>query len=82
MQTFLDYQARPDLLANKVILVTGAGDGIGRIAAKSCAAHGATVVLLGRTVKKLTSLYSVLFLPTVNLPPLFGKSIVAISPAS
>lgn len=57
MQTFLDYQARPDLLANKVILVTGAGDGIGRIAAKSCAAHGATVVLLGRTVKKLTSLY-------------------------
>lgn len=57
MMSLLDYQARPDLLQGKVILVTGAGDGIGRVAARHFAAHGATLVLLGRTVKKLTSLY-------------------------
>ncbi len=52
-----DYSAPKDLLNDKVILVTGAGDGIGRVAAKTFAAHGATVVLLGRTVAKLESLY-------------------------
>lgn len=44
-------------LAGKVILVTGAGDGIGRQAALSFAAAGANVILLGRTVKKLESVY-------------------------
>lgn len=52
-----DYTAPEQLLSNKVILVTGAGDGIGRAAAKAYAAHGATVVLLGRTLEKLESLY-------------------------
>ncbi|GAB3287613.1 YciK family oxidoreductase [Parahaliea aestuarii] len=52
-----DYQPRPDLLAGKKILVTGAGDGIGRAAAEAYAAHGATVILLGRTVEKLETVY-------------------------
>jgi NAD(P)-dependent dehydrogenase (short-subunit alcohol dehydrogenase family) len=53
----IDYQASPNCLENKVILVTGAGDGIGRQAALSFAQHGAEVILLGRTVKKLESVY-------------------------
>ena len=53
----LDYQAPRDLLKDKVILVTGAGDGIGREAALTYAAHGATVVLLGRTSAKLEAVY-------------------------
>ncbi len=52
-----NYQPRPDLLAGKVILVTGAGDGIGKVAATSFAAHGATVVLMGRTMPKLEMVY-------------------------
>ncbi|MCB1694441.1 MAG: YciK family oxidoreductase [Pseudomonadales bacterium] len=53
----MKYEPAPDLLKDRVILVTGAGDGIGRTAAKSYARHGATVILLGRTVSKLESLY-------------------------
>ncbi|MCV6589005.1 MAG: YciK family oxidoreductase [Marinobacterium sp.] len=52
-----DYQAPEQLLQGRVILVTGAGDGIGRAAAKAYAAAGATVVLLGRTLEKLEQVY-------------------------
>ncbi|WP_026375064.1 YciK family oxidoreductase [Aestuariibacter salexigens] len=52
-----DYSPTPDYLKNRVILVTGAGDGIGRQAALEYAAYGATVILLGRTVKKLEAVY-------------------------
>ncbi|MDM8561826.1 YciK family oxidoreductase [Candidatus Marithioploca araucensis] len=52
-----EYTPPPALLAERVILITGAGDGIGRAAAKSFAAHGATVILLGRTISKLEAVY-------------------------
>ena len=45
------------LLKNKVILVTGAGDGIGRSAAISYASQDATVILLGKTKAKLEKVY-------------------------
>ena len=51
------YQAPDRLLENKVIAVTGAGDGIGAVAAKTFAAHGATIILIGRTVPKLEAVY-------------------------
>lgn len=56
-ETMKDYQAQADLLKDRVILITGAGDGIGAAAAKTCAAHGATVILLGRTTRKLEAVY-------------------------
>ncbi|QUX92418.1 YciK family oxidoreductase [Marinomonas sp. A3A] len=52
-----DYQAPSQLLKDKVILVTGAGDGIGKTAAITYAKHGATIILLGRTTKKLEAVY-------------------------
>jgi NAD(P)-dependent dehydrogenase (short-subunit alcohol dehydrogenase family) len=51
------YQAPTALLKDKVILVTGAGDGIGKAAALNYAKHGATVILLGRTTSKLEKVY-------------------------
>lgn len=51
------YTPPRNLLNNKIILITGAGDGIGRTAAKTYAKYGAKVILLGRTIKKLESIY-------------------------
>ncbi len=56
-ETKKDYQPSADLLKDRVILITGAGDGIGAAAAKGCAALGATVILLGRTTRKLEAVY-------------------------
>ncbi len=50
MTDLCNYQPRPDLLKGRVILVTGATRGLGRVAALTFAAYGATVVLHGRDV--------------------------------
>ena len=52
-----DYQPAADLLKNRVILITGIGEGIGRAAARRLAGYGATVILLGRTIRKLEQVY-------------------------
>ncbi|MFI3246824.1 MAG: YciK family oxidoreductase [Ferrimonas sp.] len=65
----LEFKIEPNALANKVILVTGAGSGIGRTAALSYAAAGATVVLLGRTTSKLEQVYDeIITLPNHAIP--------------
>ncbi len=49
----LHYQPKHDLLQQRIILVTGAGDGIGREVALTYARYGAQMILLGRTTHKL-----------------------------
>ncbi|WP_440455028.1 YciK family oxidoreductase [Psychrobacter sp. ASPA161_9] len=51
------FVPQDNCLEGKTILVTGAGDGIGRIAALTYARYGATVLLLGRTSSKLEAVY-------------------------
>ena len=57
LDSFLNYQPPAGMLQNRIIVVTGAGDGIGKVAAQTFARFGATVVLLGRTLGKLESVY-------------------------
>lgn len=52
-----DYTAPAELLKGRIILVTGAGRGIGAEAARTYAAQGATVLLLGKTEKRLNAVY-------------------------
>lgn len=54
----LAFQATPEALADRVIAVTGAGDGIGRAVALAAAGCGAQLVLIGRTVRKLEQVHA------------------------
>jgi NAD(P)-dependent dehydrogenase (short-subunit alcohol dehydrogenase family) len=65
------YRPAPNCLKGSVILVTGAGQGLGRIAALAYASHGATVVLVGRTVKKLEAVYDEIELAGGLQPAIF-----------
>ena len=56
-EALADYTPPAGILNNHVILVSGAGSGIGRAAAIALAEHGATVVLAGRTLAKLEATY-------------------------
>jgi len=51
------YEASPDLLRDKVILITGAGSGLGKALALRSACAGATVILCGRQKSKLDRVY-------------------------
>ena len=51
------YTPAPDALHDRVILITGASDGIGKAVAQAATAHGARVILHGRNVRKLEAVY-------------------------
>ncbi len=66
---------KPEVAANslkdRVILVTGAGTGLGRAAALAFAAHGAAVALLGRNEKNLAQTYDAIVAAGGSEPALF-----------
>jgi len=67
------YVPAPGLLAGRVIAITGPGEGIGHALALAAARHGAQLVLVGRTVKKLEALHAQIEregLPEASIAPL------------
>lgn len=67
-------------LANTTILVTGAGQGIGKAAALAYAAHGATVILLGRTISKLEKTYDAILEAGGPEPYLYPLNLIGANP--
>jgi NAD(P)-dependent dehydrogenase (short-subunit alcohol dehydrogenase family) len=51
------YEYANDILRNRIILITGSSDGIGKALALHAASLGAQVILHGRSVTKLEKLY-------------------------
>ena len=62
------FQPQSGLLNDRIILVTGAGDGIGKVAALNYAEYGATVILLGRTTAKLEQVYDEIIGKALSVP--------------
>ena len=52
-----NFKPQANCLKDKIILITGTGDGIGATAAKTYAEYGATVILLSKTEKKIVAIY-------------------------
>ncbi|VAW62030.1 Oxidoreductase, short-chain dehydrogenase/reductase family [hydrothermal vent metagenome] len=76
----MQYQPADHFLKDKIILVTGAGDGLGQAAAKAYAAQGATVVLLGRTTKKLENTYDEIIHAGYPEPAIYPLNLEGASP--
>ena len=72
-----DYSPRPDLLAGRVILVTGASSGLGRAASLAFARHGATVALLARDEVKLEAVYDEILAAGGPEPAMFPYDLAA-----
>jgi NAD(P)-dependent dehydrogenase (short-subunit alcohol dehydrogenase family) len=74
------YAPGPDALSGRVIALSGAGDGIGRAVALAAAAHGAQLVLIGRTVRKLEQVHAqigAMAAPEASIAPLDLEHAVA-----
>jgi len=67
--------ANTQTLHGRVILVTGAGQGLGRATALACARAGATVVLLGRTTTKLEQVYDEIVAAGGAMPAIFPMNL-------
>lgn len=75
---------KPDIekikLDKKIILITGAGDGIGQSIALECAKRGATIVLLGKTIHKLEKVYDQIKSGGGSEPAIYPLDLAGASP--
>ena len=77
-----DPTPNPALLGGRIILVTGAGQGLGRSAALIFAKNGATVILLGRSVNKLEKVYDEITEAGGPQPAIFPMDLAAATDAA
>ena len=69
-----------DEMTNKIILITGASDGIGKATAIECARQGATVIIHGKTVPKLELLYDEIMQAGYTEPVIYPLDLEKITP--
>jgi NAD(P)-dependent dehydrogenase (short-subunit alcohol dehydrogenase family) len=75
-----DWQPAPDLLAGRVILLTGAARGIGRALAGVLAGHGAELVLLDKDVPGLEQAYDAIVAAGSPEPALYPMDLQGAGP--
>jgi NAD(P)-dependent dehydrogenase (short-subunit alcohol dehydrogenase family) len=78
--TLHDWHPAPKLLHERVILITGAANGIGRALAGACAAHGASVILLDRDVRALEVAYDEITAASHPEPALYPLDLKGATP--
>lgn len=67
-------------LQGKVVLVTGASKGIGRAIALEAGKHGATVILVSKSVKKLEAVYDEMMALGYSEPAIHPVNLVKMTP--
>ena len=80
MPSLVDWLPSPDLLQGRVILVTGAANGIGKAVVKDMAACGATTVCLDRDVKGLEQTYDEIIAAGHPQPALYPMDLQGAAP--
>ncbi len=79
-KSLADWQPAPDLLAGRIILLTGAANGIGRALAEGLAAHGASLVLLDKDVHGLEYAYDAIMAAGNPEPALYPMDLQGATP--
>jgi len=67
----MNYTATPDFLKDRVILITGSGNGIGAAVAKAYANYGATVILLDKNIAALEQVYDDIVASGATMPAIY-----------
>jgi len=75
-----DWEPAAATLADRIILITGAADGIGRALARSCAKYGATVIMLDRNVRGLEQAYDEIVAAQYPEPALYPLDLQGATP--
>lgn len=75
-----NWQAAPDYLRDRVVLVAGANGGLGRASALACARAGAGVVLLGRRIARLEKVYDEIAALKVAPPAIYPLDLTGATP--
>lgn len=75
-----DWQPPANLLSERIILLTGAANGIGRAVSDALAAHGATVVMLDKDVKGLELAYDEIVAAGFTEPALYPMDLQGATP--
>lgn len=74
------WQPAADLLAGRIILLTGAANGIGRAVSDAMAAHGATVIMLDKDVHGLEKAYDEIVAAGHTEPALYPMDLQGATP--
>ena len=76
-----DYLPDRDAFEDRTVLVTGAGDGLGRCVAVRAARCGGEVILLGRTVRKLETTHDRIVEANGRPPAIYPMDLAGAAPA-